>query len=88
MALYLLDTTVLIDLSKGVAPVRPRLDALLDAGHDLGICALNMAEFLTGVPASHRPMWERWLARFAYWDVTWTAAVLAGTYRYDFRLRG
>lgn len=88
MALYLLDTTVLIDLSKGVVPVRPRLDAMVDAGHQLGICAVNVAEFLTEVPPPNQAAWERWLASFRYWDVTWRAAVLAGVYRQSFRSRG
>jgi len=88
VALYLLDTTVLIDLSKGIVPVRPRLDALVDAGHDLGICALNVAEFLTGVPPSRRAEWEAWLASFQFWHVTWEAAVLAGVYRQTFRSQG
>ena len=81
MARYLVDTTVLIDLSKGVPPVRARLDALLAAGHELGLCAVNLAEFFAGVPAERTPTWERWLARFAYWDITREAAVEAGAIR-------
>lgn len=88
MARYLLDTTTLIDLSKAIAPVRARLEALLDAGHDLGVCALSVTEFLTGVPAAHRSSWEQWLATFHYWDVSWEAAVMAGAYRQTLRRRG
>lgn len=88
MARYLLDTTVLIDLSKGVTPVRPRLDAMVDAGHHLGICAVNVVEFLTGVPTTDRAAWELWLSSFRYWDITWECSVLAGAYRRSFRSQG
>ena len=88
VARYLVDTNVLIDLSKGVPPVGARLDALLAAGHELGVCAVNLAEFIAGVPVEVRPKWEQWLGRFAYWDITREAAVEAGVYRRVFRRQG
>ena len=88
MGRFLLDTTVLIDLSKGVPGVGGRLAAMADAGDELGICAVNVAEFFAGVPPDRRPFWTRRLASFAYWEITWEAAVLAGAYRQAFARRG
>jgi predicted nucleic acid-binding protein len=85
---YLLDTTVLIDLSKGVAPVGARLDALVAAGNELGICAVTAAEFFAGVPPAEHPVWEAPLTEFAYWDISPEAAVRAGAFQYLLARRG
>jgi predicted nucleic acid-binding protein len=50
----LLDTTVLIDLSKNFGDVLTSLHAVVAAGGILGVCAISVAEFLAGVPVSHR----------------------------------
>jgi tRNA(fMet)-specific endonuclease VapC len=82
LARYLVDTTVLIDLSRGLPGTRAQLDALLDAGAVLGICAVNIAEFIAGIPTHNAPLWDHWLSEFEYWEISREAAWRAGNYRY------
>jgi predicted nucleic acid-binding protein len=56
---WLLDTTVLIDLSKNSGHVLSSLTALVASGGILGVSAVSVAEFLAGVPVPHRGRWER-----------------------------
>lgn len=84
----LVDTTVLIDLSKGIPGVRARLDAMLDEGCVAGVCAVCVAEFMSGVPASRRGWVTPILDQFAYWDITREAAEVAGMIRHDLARRG
>ena len=88
MTRLLLDTTVLIDLSKDVGEVRVTLKALVVADAILGVCAVSVAEFLAGVPVFHRMRWQRWIADFEYWDISLEAAVLAGALRHDLARQG
>jgi predicted nucleic acid-binding protein len=85
---FLLDTTVLIDLSKNSGDVLTSLNGLVASGGILGVCAVSVAEFIAGVPVPHRGQWERWIADFQYWDITREAAVLAGVFRYDLARHG
>jgi predicted nucleic acid-binding protein len=84
----LLDTTVLIDLSKDFGDVLDSLNAVVASGGILGVCAISVAEFLAGVPAPQRGRWERWIADFEYWNITREAAVLAGIFRFDLARQG
>jgi len=84
----LLDTTVLIDLSKNFGDVLTSLNAVAASGGILGVCAISVAEFLAGVPAPQRGRWERWLADFEYWGISREAAVLAGIFRFDLARQG
>lgn len=88
MSRLLLDTTVLIDLSKGSGRVLDTLQSLVDTGWTLGVCAVSVAEFLAGVPRPRRAQTEWWLANFEYWDISREAAVLAGTLRHDLARQG
>jgi predicted nucleic acid-binding protein len=84
----LLDTTVLIDLSKNFGDVLTSLNAAVASGGILGVCAISVAEFLAGVPVPQRGQWERWIADFEYWDISREAAVLAGVFRFDLARQG
>ncbi len=84
----LLDTTVLIDLSKNFGDVLTSLNAVVASGGILGVCAISVAEFLAGVPTPQRGRWERWIADFEYWDITREAAALAGIFRFDLARQG
>jgi predicted nucleic acid-binding protein len=85
---YLVDTTVLIDLSRGIPGIRGWLDGLSASDAELGVCAVNIAEFSSGVPSSELPYWDRLLSEFEYWDISHDDAVRAGAYRYDLARRG
>ena len=85
---YLFDTTVLIDISKGQEPASSRIQALIDAGHELGVCAVPLAEFFSGIPPEDRSRAEADLRPFRYWDMTWEIAVQAGGFRYAYARLG
>lgn len=88
MGRYLLDTTVLIDLSRGVAGIRSQVDDLLGFGNDVGVCAVTVSEFMAGVPTHQRVRWGRLIDEFAYWDISRDAAERAGMLRYDLARSG
>ena len=88
MTLNLLDTTALVDFSKGVEPVSRRLLSMLADGEDLGVCAINLTEFYAGVPLAAYPVWETFMNALRYWDISRAAATQAGAYRYTYARRG
>jgi predicted nucleic acid-binding protein len=89
MTRYLLDTTALIDFSKDREPIRSRILSMIKAGDELGVCAINVAEFYTGViPATEYPALDQFIRSLAYWEITFGTAVRAGRYRYDFLRTG
>jgi predicted nucleic acid-binding protein len=88
MARYLLDTTTLIDFSKGLQPVVVRLVAMLEAGEDFGVCAIVVGEFFTGLSATERILWRTFIDSLAYWDIPREAAVRAGEDRYRLARQG
>jgi predicted nucleic acid-binding protein len=88
MTRYLLDTTALIDFSKGREPARSTILAMIQAGDDLGVCAINVAEFYTGIPPEKRPTWDDFISNLSYWEMSIAAAIEAGQDRYNFARSG
>jgi tRNA(fMet)-specific endonuclease VapC len=88
MTRYLLDTTALIDFSKNREPARARILQMISAGDDIGVCAINAAEFYTGVPPAQRPLWDEFFASLGFWEISRDTARQAGVYRYDFARKG
>jgi tRNA(fMet)-specific endonuclease VapC len=83
-----LDTTALIDFSKGREPARSRLLKMIQEGDELGVCAVNIAEFYAGIPADKRQVWDDFTNSLQYWEITLQAARQAGQFRYDFAKKG
>jgi predicted nucleic acid-binding protein len=81
MARYLLDTTALIDFSKGREPAKSRLLAMVEAGDELGICAINIAEFYAGIDRGTAPAMDEFIDALLYWDTTATTALTAALQR-------
>jgi predicted nucleic acid-binding protein len=88
MSRYLLDTTVVIDFSKGREPVYSRLTALLRSHDEVGVCAVTLAEFYAGLPSSAHPIWDAFFDPLEYWHISAGAAARAGTYRYTLARQG
>jgi len=65
---YLLDTTALIDFSKGREPARSRILKMIQEGDELGVCAVNIAEFYAGIPANQRAVWDEFTGSLQYWQ--------------------
>jgi predicted nucleic acid-binding protein len=85
---YLLDTDVLIDYAKGRNPVVARIRVWLAQGDELGVCAVNVAEFVAGLPPADRPYWRTVLGALDFWPLPFAAAVRAGEWRRDFAQQG
>ncbi|MDI3339985.1 MAG: PIN domain-containing protein [Sphaerobacter sp.] len=88
MSRLLLDTCALIAYAKGHEPARSRILDLIDSGAEIGVCAINVAEFYSRLPPGERTRWQRFFDTLEYWDIPLTAAILAGSDRYDFKRRG
>ena len=88
MSRYLLDTDVLINYSKGREPVTSRIQHLIDQGDELGVCAINVAEFFAGITPVNRPYWTTVFSTFTYWELSPAVAQHAGELRYDFARQG
>ena len=85
---YLLDTTVLVDYMKGRRQVHDLLESLTEAGHEMGICCVNVAEVYAHLRPSEESRGEFLLSSLAYYEVTEGVARQAGRYQYDFARKG
>lgn len=83
MARYLADSTVLIHLFRRQAWAREWFAEAAAAGHDVGVCAINVAEVYTRAHEHERPEWSALFQGLLYWPVTLEAAEAAGRRRYD-----
>jgi predicted nucleic acid-binding protein len=88
MSRYVLDTTVVIDFSKGREPVYSQLTALLQSHDEVGVCAVTLAEFYAGLPISTHPHWDAFFDPLEYWHISAGAAAWAGIYRYTLAHQG
>lgn len=87
-ACYLLDTTVLIDFSRGVKPVHERLHALAKDEHVLGVCGINITELYSGIAFGMNPDVDEFIDSLAYWEIDQEVFRTAGEYRYTFARQG
>lgn len=88
MARYLVDTSTLIDFAKNFEPVRSQLLDMLRSENEIGVCDVVIAELYAGARSGERAAWRRFLPSLTYWETTVEAAERAGSYRYDYALRG
>lgn len=85
---YLLDTTVLIDLSRDREPTTSWTRELLRGPHIVGVSAVNVAEWFAGLRPVERAHWARFVDELQYWDITPAVAIRAGILRYDYARLG
>jgi len=88
VAAYLLDTTVIIDVLRGVAARTALLERLLRAGNTLGCCAINVAEVYAGMRPQEAPATDGLLRSLDYYAITWDIARRAGRLKYEEARRG
>lgn len=88
MSKYLFDTTVLIDHLRGRQELVEFVGGLAQAGHELGVCSINVAELYSGLQPKHRALAEKLIDSLEYWEATRETAKIAGRYRFDFARRG
>ena len=87
MGKFLLDTTALIDFSKGREPAKSKILEMLESS-EVGVCAINVAEFYTGLPLEKRKAWEEFFNSLLYWNINLETAKLAGCFRSNFAKKG
>lgn len=88
MALHLLDTNIVIDISKDIEPATSMVRQLMVSGHGTGIIDVIVAEFFSGIQPADRGRWETFVQAYDFWETTYNAAVRAGEYRYFYARRG
>ena len=88
MATFLLDTSVIIDVLNNKRNRPALLLELLNAGHLLACCPINIAEVYAGLRPKEETATEEFLASLKYYPITQQAARLAGLLRRDYGRRG
>jgi predicted nucleic acid-binding protein len=88
MALHLLDTSAVIDLSKGFEPTSTWIQQQSEAGEELGICPITIAEFCAGLSPHQYEQWDEFFAALTFCPISFAASVQAGRWRSGFRARG
>jgi len=88
MTRYLLDTTTLIDFSKGREPASSRILRMIEHGDEVGVCAIVVAEFYAGLPPQLRARWDEFFEAVRFWAVSLDSAKQAGIWRYEFARKG
>src|ERR1022692_244071 len=88
MAIYLLDTSVIVDAMNGRRNRRELLADLLRHGNALTCCTINVIEVYTGMRPHEEPATAEFLGSLGYYEVTRPIARSAGRLRYDWARRG
>ena len=88
MATFLLDTSVIIDTINNKKSRRQLLRSLLDQGHVLACCPINVVEIYAGLRPKEEVSTESFLASLDYFLITFTMSRLAGQFKRDFAKKG
>ncbi|MFN8589959.1 MAG: PIN domain-containing protein [Thermomicrobiales bacterium] len=84
----MLDTTVLIDVSRGREPATSWLAVETERSTQISVSAVTIAEFFTGLGSHQRSQWTEFFFTLTQWDVTSQIARRAGMFRYDLARQG
>jgi len=88
MPTYLLDTSVIIDVLNDKQARRALLLDLLNQGHLLACCPINVSEIYAGLRPKEETATEEFLRSLQYFDITWPIARLAGLLKRDYSKKG
>jgi len=78
MAIFLLDTTVIIDAINGKRGINQLLDDLLAQRNLLACCPINVTEVYAGMRPHEAQVTEAFLRSLKFYEVTWEIARQAG----------
>lgn len=78
---YLLDTDTLIDFIQDRDETRSRIAAMIEAGDEVALCPIIVAEIYSGLSEARRARWDNFIASLPYWHISREAATRAGTGR-------
>src|SRR5690348_10775418 len=88
MVVYLLDSSVIIDILNQKRNRAAQLAQLVREGNILACCAINMAEVYAGMHPAEAERTEQLLRSLAYYELTWEVACTAGRLKYQRARRG
>jgi predicted nucleic acid-binding protein len=88
VALYLLDTSVIIDVLNGKNDREPLLENLLNQGHLLACCSINVTEVYAGMRSKEEVQTRAFLESLEYLDITREIAQQAGLLKRDHARKG
>ncbi len=86
--IYLLDTTVLIDVLRSRHQRRELLASLVQSGHILATAAINIGELYAGMRANEVKLAEAFLNELECYSLTATIARRAGELKRDWSTKG
>ena len=88
MVVYLLDSSVIIDILNQKRNRAAQLAQLVREGNILACCAINVAEVYAGMRPAEAERTEQLLRSLAYHELTWEVARTAGRLKYHQARRG
>jgi predicted nucleic acid-binding protein len=88
MAVYLLDTSVIIDTINGKRSRGQLLEGLVQQDHLLACCSINVIEVYAGLRLHEENRTMELLQSLQYYAVTFPVARLAGLLKRDFSRKG
>lgn len=88
MAIYLLDTSVIIDTINGKRNREQLLTGLLQQGNLLACCPINVTEVYAGLRPAEESRTLDLLESLKYYPITWPVARLAGLIKRDYSKKG
>ena len=88
MAAYLLDSNILIDALTHRRNRHERLTGLVEQGHSLACCSINVTEVYSGMRPVEEASTDELLGGLEYYPVTWPIARSAGLLRRDYARKG
>jgi predicted nucleic acid-binding protein len=88
MAIFLLDTTVIVDAINGKRGRDQFLDDLLAQRNLLACCSINVTEVYAGMRPHEAKVTEAFLRCLKFYEVTWEIARLAGELKSEWAKKG
>ncbi len=88
MATFLLDTSVIIDALNNKRGRHELLLQLLDEGHALACCPINITEVYAGMRPKEEAVTGRFLESLELYPISWAVAKLAGDLKRGYSRKG
>ena len=88
MATFLLDTSLIIDAINGKRDRGQFLKGLLEQGHLLACCPINVTEVYAGLRPKEEAVTQELLESLEYYPITRSIARLAGLLKRDYARKG
>ncbi len=88
MSAFIIDTDILVDLSKNQPSAILWFKKAFEEGLELAVCSINIAEFYSGITPNKRLLWDSFFESLEFWAITKNISRQAGIWRYNFARTG